>query len=35
VRDGRFPASGETYHAADGVSEALGLYGSSSETVSA
>jgi len=25
---GRFPASGETYHAADTVSEALGLYGS-------
>jgi len=29
VRGGRFPASGETYHAADGVTEALGLYGSS------
>jgi len=29
VREGRFPASGETYHAADGVTEALGLYGSS------
>jgi 3-methyl-2-oxobutanoate hydroxymethyltransferase len=28
VRSGRFPASGETYHAADSVSEALGLYGS-------
>jgi 3-methyl-2-oxobutanoate hydroxymethyltransferase len=28
VRAGSFPASGETYHAADGVSEALGLYGS-------
>lgn len=28
VRAGRFPASGETYHAADTVSEALGLYGS-------
>jgi 3-methyl-2-oxobutanoate hydroxymethyltransferase len=28
VRAGRFPASGETYHAADSVSEALGLYGS-------
>src|SRR6478735_4402413 len=27
VRAGRFPASGETYHAADTVSEALGLYG--------
>src|SRR5690242_11299639 len=28
VRAGRFPASGETYHAADAVTEALGLYGS-------
>jgi 3-methyl-2-oxobutanoate hydroxymethyltransferase len=28
VRAGYFPASGETYHAADTVSEALGLYGS-------
>jgi 3-methyl-2-oxobutanoate hydroxymethyltransferase len=28
VRGGRFPASDETYHAADGVGEALGLYGS-------
>jgi len=28
VRAGRFPASGETYHAADNVTEALGLYGS-------
>ncbi len=28
VRAGTFPASGETYHAADSVSEALGLYGS-------
>lgn len=28
VRAGSFPASGETYHAADGVGEALGLYGS-------
>ena len=28
VRAGRFPASGETYHAADTVTEALGLYGS-------
>jgi 3-methyl-2-oxobutanoate hydroxymethyltransferase len=28
VRAGRFPASDETYHAADGVTEALGLYGS-------
>jgi 3-methyl-2-oxobutanoate hydroxymethyltransferase len=28
VRAGRFPASDETYHAADTVSEALGLYGS-------
>jgi 3-methyl-2-oxobutanoate hydroxymethyltransferase len=35
VRDGSFPASPETYHAADGVTEALGLYGSSSETVDA
>jgi 3-methyl-2-oxobutanoate hydroxymethyltransferase len=29
VRAGTFPASFETYHAADTVSEALGLYGSS------
>jgi 3-methyl-2-oxobutanoate hydroxymethyltransferase len=28
VRNGYFPASGETYHAADNVTEALGLYGS-------
>ncbi|MFN8027540.1 MAG: 3-methyl-2-oxobutanoate hydroxymethyltransferase [Acidimicrobiia bacterium] len=39
VRDGSFPASPETFHAADGVTEALGLYGSSaassSETVDA
>jgi 3-methyl-2-oxobutanoate hydroxymethyltransferase len=28
VRAGSFPASCETYHAADTVSEALGLYGS-------
>jgi 3-methyl-2-oxobutanoate hydroxymethyltransferase len=28
VRAGTFPASGETYHAADAVTEALGLYGS-------
>jgi 3-methyl-2-oxobutanoate hydroxymethyltransferase len=28
VREGRFPASNETYHAADNVTEALGLYGS-------
>jgi 3-methyl-2-oxobutanoate hydroxymethyltransferase len=28
VRAGRFPASGETYHAADAVTEAFGLYGS-------
>jgi 3-methyl-2-oxobutanoate hydroxymethyltransferase len=27
VREGRFPASAETYHAADGVAEALELYG--------
>ncbi|MFI5047563.1 MAG: 3-methyl-2-oxobutanoate hydroxymethyltransferase [Acidimicrobiia bacterium] len=31
VREGRFPASSETYHAADGVTDALGLYGSSSD----
>jgi 3-methyl-2-oxobutanoate hydroxymethyltransferase len=34
VRAGSFPASWETYHAADAVSEALGLYGSA-EHVSA
>ena len=28
VRAGRFPSSEETYHAADTVSDALGLYGS-------
>jgi 3-methyl-2-oxobutanoate hydroxymethyltransferase len=28
VRAGRFPSSAETYHAADAVAEALGLYGS-------
>ena len=27
VREGTFPASAETYHAADEVAEALGLYG--------
>ena len=27
VRNGRFPSSGETYHAADGVADALRLYG--------
>ena len=35
VRAGRVPASGETYHAADTVSEALGLYGSPVEHASA
>jgi 3-methyl-2-oxobutanoate hydroxymethyltransferase len=29
VRAGRFPSSGETYHAADGVTDALRLYGGS------
>jgi 3-methyl-2-oxobutanoate hydroxymethyltransferase len=29
VRAGRFPSSGETYHAADGVSDALRVYGGS------
>jgi 3-methyl-2-oxobutanoate hydroxymethyltransferase len=29
VRAGRFPASNETYHAADGVADALKLYGGS------
>jgi 3-methyl-2-oxobutanoate hydroxymethyltransferase len=29
VRAGRFPSSGETYHAADGVADALRLYGGS------
>ena len=32
VRAGRFPSSDETYHAADNVSEALGLYGSRRST---
>jgi len=27
VRNGRFPSSSETYHAADAVSDALRLYG--------
>lgn len=27
VRSGRFPSSDETYHVADGVAEAIGLYG--------
>jgi 3-methyl-2-oxobutanoate hydroxymethyltransferase len=31
VRAGRFPSSDETYHAADTVSDALGLYGSAAE----
>jgi 3-methyl-2-oxobutanoate hydroxymethyltransferase len=31
VRAGRFPSSEETYHAADTVSDALGLYGSAAE----
>jgi 3-methyl-2-oxobutanoate hydroxymethyltransferase len=37
VRAGTFPASSETYHAADGVTDALGLYGSGAdqETVTA
>jgi len=35
VRDGSFPASPETFHAADGVTEALGLYGSSATASSA
>ena len=35
VRSGTFPSSDETYHAADGVTEALGLYGTSSESVPA
>jgi 3-methyl-2-oxobutanoate hydroxymethyltransferase len=30
VRAGSFPASAETYHVADGVAEALGLYGTGS-----
>jgi 3-methyl-2-oxobutanoate hydroxymethyltransferase len=29
VRGGRFPSSDETYHAADGVADALRLYGGS------
>jgi 3-methyl-2-oxobutanoate hydroxymethyltransferase len=32
VRDGSFPSSAETYHASDGVADALGLYGSGPET---
>jgi 3-methyl-2-oxobutanoate hydroxymethyltransferase len=28
VRSGRFPSSAETYHMADGMTKALGLYGS-------
>jgi 3-methyl-2-oxobutanoate hydroxymethyltransferase len=32
VRAGAFPASAETYHAADGVADALGLYGSGAPT---
>ena len=32
VRTGRFPADEESYHLADGVSEALGLYGGASKT---
>jgi 3-methyl-2-oxobutanoate hydroxymethyltransferase len=31
VRAGRFPASSETYHAADGVGDAFGLFGSGAE----
>jgi 3-methyl-2-oxobutanoate hydroxymethyltransferase len=31
VRAGSFPASSETYHASDGVAEALGLHGSAAE----
>jgi len=31
VRDGSFPASAETYHASDSVTDALALYGSGSE----
>jgi len=33
-RDGSFPASPETYHASDGVADALGLYGSGDEAPS-
>jgi 3-methyl-2-oxobutanoate hydroxymethyltransferase len=32
VRAGSFPSSAETYHAADGVADALGLYGSGART---
>jgi 3-methyl-2-oxobutanoate hydroxymethyltransferase len=32
VRTGRFPAAEESYHLADDVSEALGLYGGASKT---
>ena len=32
VRGGRFPADAESYHLADDVAEALGLYGSGSKT---
>jgi hypothetical protein len=31
VRQGSYPASSETYHAADDVTDALQLYGSGSE----
>jgi 3-methyl-2-oxobutanoate hydroxymethyltransferase len=34
VRAGSFPASPETYHASDGVADALGLYGSGDEVPS-
>jgi 3-methyl-2-oxobutanoate hydroxymethyltransferase len=34
VRAGSFPASPETYHASDGVADALGLYGSGEEVPS-
>ena len=32
VREGSFPSSDETYHLADGVADALGLYGSETRT---
>ena len=32
VRAGLVPSSAETYHAADGVADALGLYGSGART---
>ena len=35
VREGRFPASAETYHAADGVADALELYGPAAQTSAA